>query len=272
MNSLKRWQLLSTNFVRGDNLILGSNSSPRRTFTSLVIEHTQYECVQTCYPIGGPRTIVDICANICAFNPSASAICAQCPDYYVVEPKGQPPPLPSLPPPPQSQPPSTGQGNLCCYPDIGCYPAAPGEICPVNPPPGPPPALPPPSENQLKVCCDAYGYCYNIAAYLECPGSAVCYEPCDAPCTYQCQVNPACPNRCIEVENERRLIEWKYWLVQKLREIKIKYKKLVEACILRTLQAREAEEKVIIEESYQLIGRPELKYYEKEHLQIFPKH
>jgi hypothetical protein len=234
--------------VRGDNLIV--NSSPLRTFTSLIKESTHYECVQTCYPVNRYgitfAQLTDICENICMFNPNASPYCAECPEIFVIQPAEK----------------RIEQNQLCCD-HTGCYAMVTGLECPK--------IIKPPTGIQFKACCDG-NRCYTVPFYQPCPEYRVCFEPCDNICTGLCEVNPQCPHRCLEISKERLVVRWKYWVVEKMRELRVKYKELVEACILRTLQAREAEERYIIEESYKMLGSPEIMYERQHYREISKKH
>lgn len=68
-----------------------------------------------------------------------------------------------------------------------------------------------------------------------------CYEPCDQICTGRCFVNPQCPNKCIEIRIQLFKIKYQIWLANKLNEIKLKYRAMAEACMLKTKMAYEAE-------------------------------
>lgn len=84
-----------------------------------------------------------------------------------------------------------------------------------------------------KPCCQM-DRCTMIDINEEC--EPICFEPCDAVCTGQCQVNPECPNACEMIRMEQMKLRYRMWLAGKLNAIKLKYRAMATACLLRTRQ------------------------------------
>ncbi len=82
-----------------------------------------------------------------------------------------------------------------------------------------------------KQCC-YLDKCINVQMEAKC--EPICYEPCDSACTGRCNVNPQCPYECDKIRQEQNKLRYRMWLVQKLNEIKQKYRAMATACLLRT--------------------------------------
>lgn len=91
---------------------------------------------------------------------------------------------------------------------------------------------------ERKQCC-YLDQCSTVPLDAEC--GMRCYEPCDAVCTGHCLVNPQCPHECDKVRLEQYKLRYQMWLAQKLNQIKLKYRAMATACLLKTRLAFDGE-------------------------------
>lgn len=177
------------------------NLRPLRKFSSFLHGAIQYQCVQTCYPNIPSLQPVDLCSNLCPLKPDIPQ-CSQCGPAYSVTPdpdfdkKGMHPQASIMEPEPSIM-----------------------EMILAN--------------RRRKPCCHM-DRCTMIDVDEEC--EPVCFEPCDAACTGQCHVNPECPNACEMIRTEQMKLKYRMWLAGKLNAIKLKYRAMATACLLRTRQ------------------------------------
>lgn len=219
--------------MKGDELLGNSIERPLRQFSSFFQGSTEFQCVNTCYPTlpSQPVLMLEMCNKICPFNPSASKICLQCPEILNIV---------KIPPPDNSVSPRDHPEEIYIHPVTHVIVFTP-EILFVN--------------TYEKKCC-YLDRCDVVPIDFNC--DPICYEPCDSPCTGQCQLNPQCPKRCEEIHQQQLRIEYKIWLMQKINEIKLKYKKMAEACILRTQIAMESDIATFYEKAETYVGVPEV--------------
>jgi hypothetical protein len=175
--------------------------------------------------------MIELCTRICPFNPEASLICAKCPVIEIVGPKVSEP---------DYYYPDDGMSSVTIDEETHVVIYQP-EIIVIN--------------SQVKRCC-YLDRCDEVPITYDC--ESVCYEPCDADCSGRCSINPQCPNECARIKRGELKIRYKIWLIQKLNEIKLKYRQLVEACILKTKLAMESELKTIYQQASTYIATPEI--------------
>lgn len=189
----------------------GSNSlRPIWKFSSFFQGPVEYQCYQKCFPIipSQPQMLVELCNKICPFRPTIPE-CAKCAKIYE-----------------QSAPPTPGDFNkktmqtqpesIVVEPETHAIMFTPEIV--VN-------------GYERKQCC-YLDKCTTVPLAQKC--DPICYEPCDAVCTGRCQVNPQCPHECDRILREQYKLRYRMWLVQKLNDIKQKYRAMATACLLRT--------------------------------------
>lgn len=182
-----------------------STLKPFWKFSSFYKEQVQYQCYQKCMPMvpNEPHTMVEMCNKICPFKTDIPE-CAGCAQIYALLAN------------PHSTDVFTQPESLMVEPNNHMIIFNP-EIVVVG--------------SQRKQCC-YLDQCEIVAIDDAC--ETRCYEPCDMACTGRCFINPQCPNRCEAVRQEQFRIKYKIWLVQKLNEIKKKYRAMATACLLKT--------------------------------------
>lgn len=187
----------------------GQSLRPIRKFSSFFQGAVQYQCVQTCFPVVPTETqiMVELCNKICPFNPT-NPECARCgqvyymsahPDKEVLEKKSMYTQAEALVVDPQTH-------AIAFKPEIVV--------------------------NGLQKECCYLDKCSMVPLQQECP--SVCYEPCDSACTDKCMVNPECPNECDRIRKEQFKLRYRIWLMNKLNEIKQKYRNYAALCLLKT--------------------------------------
>ena len=187
----------------------GQSLRPIRKFSSFFNGPVQYQCVQTCYPIVPTETqiMVELCNKFCPFNPS-NPECARCgqvyymsahPDKEVLAKKSM----------------YTQAESLVVDPDTHAIAFKPEILV-----------------NGLEKECCYMDKCSMVPLQHVCP--SVCYEPCDSACTDKCSVNPQCPNECDRIRKEQFKLRYRIWLMNKLNEIKQKYRNYAAMCLLKT--------------------------------------
>lgn len=189
----------------------GSNSlRPIWKFSSFFQGNVEYQCYQKCFPIvpSQPQMLVELCNKICPFRPNIPE-CAKCAQIYA-----------------QSAPPTPGDFSrktmhtqpeaVVVEPETHAIMFTPEIV--VN-------------GFQRKQCC-YLDQCRTVPLQAKC--EPICYEPCDSVCTGRCQVNPQCPHECDRIKREQYKLRYRMWLVQKLNDIKQKYRAMATACLLRT--------------------------------------
>lgn len=189
--------------------VQGHSLRPIRKFSSFFQGAVQYQCVQTCFPVVPTETqiMVELCNKICPFNPT-NPECARCgqvyylsahPDKEVLEKKSMYTQAEALVVDPQTH-------AIAFKPEIVV--------------------------NGLQKECCYLDKCNMVPMEQICP--SVCYEPCDAACTDKCMVNPECPNECERIRKEQFKLRYRIWLMNKLNDIKQKYRNYAAMCLLKT--------------------------------------
>lgn len=106
---------------------------------------------------------------------------------------------------------------------------------------------------ERKQCC-YLDKCSTVPMNAKC--DPICYEPCDSACTDRCMVNPQCPYECDRIRKEQLKMRYRMWLAAKLNEIKMKYREMATACLLRTRLAFVGEVQNYYDAASQALGEP----------------
>lgn len=188
----------------------GNTLRPIWKFSSFFQGPVEYQCYQKCFPIipSQPQMLVELCNKICPFRPNIPE-CAKCAKIY--EQSAQPTPGDFNKKTMQTQPEA-----VVVEPETHAIMFTPEIV--VN-------------GYERKQCC-YLDKCTTVPLSQKC--EPICYEPCDAVCTGRCQVNPQCPHECDRILREQYKLRYRMWLVQKLNDIKQKYRAMATACLLRT--------------------------------------
>jgi hypothetical protein len=179
--------------------------------------------------------MVDLCNKICPFKPNHPQ-CAKCAQIYSQTAQNAPTPREFAKKTMATQPES-----IVVEPDTHAIMFTPEIVV---------------AGVERKQCC-YMDKCTTVPLNTKC--EPICYEPCDSICTGRCRVNPQCPNVCDRIRQEQFKMKYRLWLVQKLNQIKQKYRSMVDACIMKTRLAYVGEMDTYVKAANNLLNRNNIK-------------